>query len=265
MKKSFPWALVMIQPKPLPGSYLNNGESFDEVLNDAINEADMIAKMGFDGFIIQNMHDGPIEQNARTETTAYMTRLGMELRNRYPNLIIGVLINWDGLASLAVAEAINADFVRVEHLYTGVSVTDTGFMFGQCKSILEMKKRLNSTIPIYADVQEVNSMYLVPRPKDVAALDVVNKAYADGIFISGNNKDESLAYIKSIRKTLVDTPIFLGGGATGDNVCELMKYYDGVSVATWIKNGNMRNPIDPQRASYFLSEIEKARKYRNNL
>ena len=56
--------------------------------------------------------------------------------------------------------------------------------------------------------------------------------------------------------------MFLGGGATGDNVCELLKYYDGVSVATWIKNGDMRNLIDPKRAEYFLSECRKAKEWR---
>lgn len=56
--------------------------------------------------------------------------------------------------------------------------------------------------------------------------------------------------------------MFLGGGATGDNISELMEHYDGVSVATWIKNGNMRNPIDPERAKVFLEGIERAREVR---
>ena len=52
-------------------------------------------------------------------------------------------------------------------------------------------------------------------------------------------------------------PIFLGGGATGDNIHELMQYFDGVSVATWIKNGDMKNPIDPERAKVFISEAKR--------
>ncbi|MEG1252121.1 MAG: hypothetical protein RR378_05520 [Erysipelotrichaceae bacterium] len=38
---------------------------------------------------------------------------------------------------------------------------------------------------------------------------------------------------------------------------ELMREFDGVSVATWIKNGDMKNPIDPERAKLFLSEAKK--------
>ena len=159
-KKSFPLALVMIQPSAMPGSYLNVGQSFEEITEGVLKEAEMIVKMGFDGFILQNMHDGPISQQARPETIAYMTYLSTKLKDLYPDKVLGILVNWDGVASLAVAAAAKADFVRVEHLYTGVSVDLGGFMFGQCEDILMFKKRLGVKIPVYADVQEVNANYL---------------------------------------------------------------------------------------------------------
>ncbi|WP_320937017.1 BtpA/SgcQ family protein [Enterocloster lavalensis] len=259
MRKEYPLSLVMIQPDAMPGSYLGGGKTLNQILETVLAEAQMIADMGFDGFILQNMHDGPIGQTARPETIAFMTRLGVELRRHFPELVLGVLVNWDGLASLAVAEAVEADFVRVEHLYTGVSVGNTGFMFGQCEAICNMRKRLGSGIPVFADVQEVNSTYLAPKPKAQAAVDVVRGAFADGVFVSGSNTAESLQYVKEIKALLPGVPVFLGGGATGENIRELMTYYDGVSVATWIKNGNMRNPIDKDRAQLFLSEILAAK------
>lgn len=259
---SSPKALVMIQPKPLPGSYLNNGETLEEITNEVLAEAQMIHDMNFDGFILQNMHDGPIGGTARPETIAYMTFLGMKIKELFPNDMLGVLVNWDGVASLVVADAIGADFMRVEHLYTGVSVSSTGFMEGQCIDILTTKKRLGSKIPIFADVQEVNANYLLPEPKPNAAKTIIKSAHADGLFLSGKTAEESLELIKATKQILPKTPIFLGGGATGDNIEELMKYYDGVSVATWIKNGDMRNPIDPKRAKQFLDACERAKQWR---
>ncbi|MEF9921023.1 MAG: BtpA/SgcQ family protein [Erysipelotrichaceae bacterium] len=258
-KINYPLGLVMIQPHPLPGSYLNNGESFDEVLAAVMDEAKMVVKNGFDGFILQNMHDGPVHQTAQPETIAYLSVIGNELKRTFPDKVLGILVNWDGIASLAVAEACHADFVRVEYLYTGVSVNSTGFMQGQCIQICEMKKRMGTKMPVYADAQEVNSMYLCPKPKPDTAVDVVKSAFADGVFMSGTSCEESLELIKEVRKKLPDTPIYLGGGATGDNVRELLRFYDGVSVATWIKNGDMKNPIDEKRAKYFMDEIRKAR------
>ncbi len=258
----YPQALVMIQPKPLPGSYLNQGESLQEVADSMMAEVRTISEMGFDGYILQNMHDGPIHQNARPETIAYLTYLGLMIKREYPDKTLGVLVNWDGVSGLVVSDAIGADFVRVEHLYTGVSVSSTGIMQGQCIDILTTKKRLNSKVPVFADVQEVNSNYLLPEPKPQAAKTAVKSAYADGLFLSGKSAEESLSLIKETKKILPDTPIFLGGGATGDNIRELLRYYDGVSVATWIKNGDMRNPIDPDRAAYFLAECEAAKRLR---
>lgn len=159
--KSFPAALVMIQPPAMPGSYLNQGQSFESITDYVLTEAQMIVDMGFDGFILQNMHDGPIAQQARTETIAFMSVLGNKIKEKFPDKILGILINWDGIASLAVAEAVKADFVRVEHLYTGVSVDLTGLMFGQCSDILMFKKRIGSSIPVYADVQEVDRKSVV--------------------------------------------------------------------------------------------------------
>ena len=134
-KKNFPLALVMIQPSAMPGSYLNAGESFEEITQGVLKEAEMIVQMGFDGFILQNMHDGPIAQQARPETIAYMTYLSAKLKDRYPDKVLGILVNWDGVASLAVAAATKADFVRVEHLYTGVSIDLGGFMFDPVKNL----------------------------------------------------------------------------------------------------------------------------------
>jgi len=259
MNNAFPLALVMIQPDAMPGSYLNNGASLDDIEKAVLDEADMIVRTGFDGFILQNMHDGPASQTARPETIAFMTRLGRELKQRYPDKILGILVNWDGVASVAVAEATGADFVRVEYLFTGVSVSSVGLMSGQCEQICDIRKRLGSRIPVYADVQEIGAMYLCPKPKDQAAVDIVKSAFADGLFASGKTTEESLELIGKIRARLPDVPVFLGGGATGDNIFELMKHYDGVSVATWIKNGDMRNPIDPERAELFLAEIKRAR------
>ena len=68
-----------------------------------------------------------------------------------------------------------------------------------------------------------------------------------------------------MRKRLCERiPIFLSSGATGDNISKILQYYDGVSVGTWVKNGNMRNPIDPVRARQFMEGVKSARKLRGD-
>lgn len=263
-RDQFPVALAMIQPEPLPGSYLNDGMGIDEVAERAVGEARMLADNGFDGYIIQNRNDAPIRQQANVETTAYMTRIALELRRAVPDLIQGILVNWDGESSLAVADAAGSDFVRVEHTYTSVEVGYAGLMQAQCVDILALKKRLGSKVPVYADVQEVHYEQLCGKSVVDNAWDTVMNAFADGLFIGGHSVQESMELIRAVRARLgSEIPIFLSSGSTGDNIKEILSEYDGVSVGTWVKDGNMRNPINPERAKLFMDQVRELRAERS--
>lgn len=260
---SLPVALCMIQPEPLPGSYRHSGMSIGKIVDLAVAEAEMVAENGFDGFILQNMNDMPVKQHSSPEAVAYMSVIGMELRKRFPKQIMGVLMNWDGVAALAVADAIGADFMRVEHLFTGVEVTSAGLLEGQCCEIAQLRKKIGTRVPVFADVYEVHGVPLGAKPMEDACWEAVFEGFADGLFVSGKTKEESLRVIELARKRLPPhIPVFLGGGANGDNVGELLRHYDGVSVATWVKNGDMKNPIDPGRARIFMEQVEQARRAR---
>lgn len=160
--------------------------------------------------------------------------------------------------ALAVADAAGADFVRVEHLYTGAEVTSAGLLQGQCCEITALKRKLGTDIPVYADVWERHGIQLCPQPLDEAAWQCVHEAFADGLFLCGKNAQESLSMARQVRQRVPGVPLFLGGGATGDNVRELLQEYDAVCVATWIKNGDMRNPVDPDRTRYFMEQAALA-------
>ena len=249
--------LSMIQPEPLPGSYRHSDLRIDAIVDQALRETEMVARNHFDGIIVQNMNDMPVKQKSSPEAIAYMTRISYEIRKRFPELVMGILMNWDGVAGLCVADAVDADFVRVEHLFTGASVTSAGILEAQCVDIAGVRKRTGSKVPVYADVYEVHGIPLGRKPVGDAAWECVHEAFADGLFMSGKSVEESIRMIKEARPRVKDTPIFLGGGATGDNIHELMRYFDGVSVATWVKNGDMKNPIDPERAKQFITEAKR--------
>ena len=80
--------------------------------------------------------------------------------------------------ALAVADAAGADFVRVEHLYTGAEVTSAGLLQGQCCEITALKRKLGTDIPVYADVWERHGIPLCPQPLDEAAWQCVHEAFA---------------------------------------------------------------------------------------
>ena len=259
-----PVALCMIQPDPLPGGYRHTDKTIGQITDNALREAEMVASNGFDGFILQNMNDMPIKQHSSPEAVAYMSVIGYQLRVKFPELVMGVLLNWDGVSALSVADAVGADFMRVEHLFTGVEVTSAGLLEGQCCEIARLRKSIRSKVPVFADIYEIHGVPLGPKPIGDAAWESVNEGFADGLFLCGKSQEESIEMVTQARARVGDTPIFLGGGATGDNVCKLLQYYDGVSVATWVKNGDMKNPIDLARAKLFMEQVCLAKKLRES-
>lgn len=248
----------MVQTRPLPGSYRNRGERIDSITEQALEETRILAECGVQSVILQNMGDMPVRQQSAPEAIAYLSVVAQAIRQSFPALCLGVLVNWDGVAALAVADAAGADFVRVEHLYTGAEVTSAGLLQGQCCEITALKRKLGTDIPVYADVWERHGIPLCPQPLDEAAWQCVHEAFADGLFLCGKNAQESLSMARQVRQRVPGIPLFLGGGATGDNVRELLQEYDAVCVATWIKNGDMRNPVDPDRTRYFMEQAALA-------
>jgi uncharacterized protein len=252
----------MIQTPPLPGSFRHTGQGLNEISDYVLNEAQILSDCGFDALILQNMGDLPVKQQTRPEVIAYFSLIANELKRNFSNFRLGILINWDGVASLAVAQAAGADFIRVEHVYTGVEVISSGLITAQCCEIAEIKKRLQSKIPVLADVYEPHGIPLGAKNIEDAAWESVYEAGADGLFISGKTPEESIELVECARTRVPNTRIFLGGGATADNVIQLLQHYDGICVAKWIKNGSLRNPIDKEKAKLFIEKVEFAKSQR---
>ena len=256
-------SIAMIQTPPLPGSFRHSGQSIDEIFEHVFHEAKTVTDLGFDAVILQNMGDMPAKHQASPEVIAYFSVIAKELKRHIPDLPLGILINWDGVASLAVANAVKADFVRVEHVYTGVEVMSTGLISAQCCEITDLKKKLHSNIPVFADVYEPHAVPLGEKKIEDAAWETIHEAFADGLFLSGRDMNESITMIRRVRSRLPDTTIFLGGGATGENVFDLLKHFDGVCVAKWIKKGSLHNTIDIEKAKIFIEKVNLARVERN--
>ncbi|MBS5065214.1 MAG: BtpA/SgcQ family protein [Hungatella hathewayi] len=251
-------ALGMVQLPPLPGTYLYEGQPFQEIIDYALREASSLADNGFDGFILQNFEDGPTKQLSTMEMVAYMTRVAVHLRETFPDMILGILVNWDGAASLAVAEAAGADFIRVEHVYTRGEMTTFGYIEGQCIEVCNLRKRLNSKVKVLADVYECHSVPVAPLPVREAAVETVRYAYADGLVLSAGTVDEAMEMAAQVREALPDTPLIIGGGTNGGNIRRVLQVFDGACVGAWIKDGNLKNPVNRERAREYMSQVREA-------
>lgn len=250
----------MVQLRPLPGSARYVDEPLNHVIDAALVDAQALSDAGFTGVQVQNMGDNPSTRHAGLETVAYMTRACSEIRGAFPHLSLSVLVNWDAEASLAVADAVAADFVRVEHTWVGASVTSWGISKASCHEATRFRSRIRSRLPIYADLFEPHAVPLVEQTVEWWARAAVHDGAADGVFVTASSLPESLDSVRRVRQAVPGVPVWLGGGATAENVDQIVGLVDGVTVATSIKHGNMANPVDPVLAAAFVQAVEPNRR-----
>ncbi len=147
-KKEKP-VIGMIHLKPLPGS--PDYDNFDEVIDFAINDAKALVEGGVDGFLIENFGDKPYFKEVPKYVLPFFTRVAHEIKKEFDlPLGINVLRN-DVVAALAIATAINAEFIRV-NVHTGIAFTDQGIIEGKAYETLRLKRILKSNAKIFADV-----------------------------------------------------------------------------------------------------------------
>ncbi len=248
----------MVQLRALPGSARYAGEPLPAIIASAVDEAVLLANAGFTGVQLQNMGDMPSSNSAGPETVAQMALAAMEIRRARPDLSLSVIVNWDVAASIAVAEVCGADFVRAEHTWIGATVTTWGITEASCYQALRFRSLIRSTMPVYADVREPHASPLVERSVEDLARASVHEAAAAGLFVTGSSVEESLDWIRRVRAAVPGVPVWLGGGATADNVRDVLPHIDGMVVATCLKHGDKANAIDPELAHAFMAAVRSA-------
>ena len=106
----------VIHLKGLPGS-TSNSLSLDEIIKLAQNDIDVLTEGGVHGVIIENFGDAPfVKDNLSKRSLVSFTNVVSNL-NIDSQLSTGInVLRNDGISALAIAEACDADFVRINVL-----------------------------------------------------------------------------------------------------------------------------------------------------
>lgn len=247
----------MVHLKPLPGSYLYNGD-FGRVIEHAVNEAKKLEKAGFDAVMVENFGDVPFPKYVDKTTVAAFTVVAKAVREEVSlPLGINVLRN-DAIAAYSIAYAVKADFIRVNVL-SGIAYTDQGIIEGIAHELAKLRKLLPSRIKVFADVH-VKHAYHFGEFED-ALRDTVERGLADAVIISGKatGMEVDVEKLKKAKK-ISPVPVIVGSGTTYDNLPKLWKYADGFIVGTWIKkDGKTKNDIDFERAKNLIELAKNLR------
>ncbi|BBD41336.1 hypothetical protein Amn_pc00510 (plasmid) [Aminobacter sp. Y103A] len=241
----------------LPGAPRYAGDS-RRIVDMALADAAALAEGGADAIMIENFGDTPFfPDNVPRETIAWMSRIGGMIRDRH-DVPLGVcVLRNDGRAALAVAHAIEAEFIRVCVLGSP-RVTDQGLVEGRAYELLRDRMRLGSDIKIFADVDIKHSYPLaVGFSIRAEAADLVSRSHADALIVTGPATgmpiDESdLARLRGV----ADVPIFVGSGVTDKSITKLAEQASGFIVGTAFKDSKSADArIDPDRVRSMVRQL----------
>ena len=233
---------------------------FGQVKASMLQDAEALADGGMYEHIIENFGDVPFyPRRVPTHTVAFLAVLGYEVKSRFPlPLGVNVLPN-DGMSALAIAQAIGAEFIRV-NVYTGARVTDQGVIQGQAHRLQRYRKLLGSSVSVFADVAVKHSAPLGHRELQDEVEDTVERGRADAIIVSGTatGKETPVEEVKVARAAAGRTPVFVGSGAKLACLSDLLACADGLIVGTaFKKEGLTLNSVDISRVREFMAAVRR--------
>lgn len=258
--RTHPWpdkyAIGMLHLPPLPGSP-DHTESLNGIESHVLRDLACLVDAGFDAVMIENFGDVPFFPGRVPEiTVASMTRIAAAVRREWTGpLGINVLRN-DGLSALAIALAVNANFIRVNVL-TSARLTDQGIVSGIAADLCRARTHWRAgNIGIWADVNVKHSAAIATQSLEDETADLIARGGADVVIVSGRaTGDETpLNELATVRSVAGQTPVVVGSGVSTENLDNQIKHCSGVIVGTSLKAGSqIRTPIVAEKAQQFMS------------
>lgn len=236
-----------------------------EVVEGAVREACVLAEAGFEGLIIENMGDRPYLRGAvGPEVACAMTAAGVAVRRAVPDLPLGVqVLAGANEASLAVALACGADFVRVEG-FVFSAVADEGLQAEAAAGpLLRYRRSIGAEdIAVLCDIKKKHAAHAVTA--DVSLEETARAAAyfgAEGLVVTGVATGEPTAPSDlAAAAKATELPVFVGSGTTAEQVPTLIGDAAGFIVGSALKrDGSWEGELEPARAEAFVQAVRAAR------
>jgi membrane complex biogenesis BtpA family protein len=245
----------------LPGSPGWNAQrGVAKLIDDVAADVRRLQAGGVDAIMFGNEFDRPYQLKAPPEGVAAMTAVIQAVK---PELRVpfGVNYLWDPLASVAIAVAVGAAFVR--EIFTGVFASDMGLWAPDCAGAARLRASLGRPdLKLMFNVNAEFAYSLDQRPIELRARSAVFSSLADAILVSGPLTGESVdqSALKRVRDAVPEAAVFANTGVTIDNVREILAVADGIVIGTHLKvDGVTWNPVDEARVKRFMEVVKGMR------
>jgi uncharacterized protein len=244
----------------LPGRPRHDRHAGPAQLIDVVgHDLAVLQDAGVDAVLFCNEADIPYQLAVGPEISAAMAAVIGELRSciRIP---FGVNILWDAKASLAVARATGAAFIR--EVLTGVYESDLGLIAPALGDLAAYRDAIGAgDVALFGNITpefscSIGTRSVAERAKSASFLGL------DAILISGPEAGVSFAMddLREAKSAVPQTPVLANTGVRAENLADILAVADGVIVGTSLKvDGITWNPVDPARVRLFMDTARQIR------
>jgi membrane complex biogenesis BtpA family protein len=253
--------IAMAHIGALPGAPLYDpAGGIDALVEHTLADIRALQEGGVDAILFGNENDRPYVLKAPPEGIAGMTAVVTALK---PHLTVpfGIDYLWDPAASVAIAAATGAAFVR--GIMTGVFASDFGLWAPDAAGAARLRTALGRPdLPLMFNVNAEFAHPLDQRPIGLKARSAVFSSLADAVLVSGALTGEAVASadLRAVAEAVTDVPVLANTGVNLDNVRDVFTHASGCIIGTHLKrDGHTWNAVDPARVRRFMDTVETLR------
>ncbi len=253
--------IAMCHFQPLPGDpYYDPVSGMDYVVEKAKKDLINLQEGGVDAIMFSNEFSLPYLTEVKPQTVAAMGRVIGELLGNI-HVPFGVNVLWDPIASIDLAAATGAKFIR--EIMSGVYASDFGLWNTNVGKVARHKIEVGrKDLKLFFNIVPEAAKYLADRDISEIAKTTVFNNRPDALCVSGltaGAETDSQILIK-VKNIVPDTIVFSNTGCRLENIENQLKYSDGAIVGTTFKvDGVFENPVDKDRVKTFMEKVKSIR------
>lgn len=254
--------IAMCHFRALPGDpYYDEKSGMAKVIECAREDLNALQDGGVDGIMFSNEFSLPYLTKVRPETIASMARIIGELMKEI-KVPFGVNCLWDPIASIDLAVAVDAKFIR--EVISGVYASDFGLWNTDVGTTVRHKMEVCAKeLKLLFNIVPEAARYLADRDIcDIARSTEFNNK-PDAICVSGLTAGEETdtQILKKVKNSVKKTIVFCNTGCNVSNIKNKLSIADGAIVATTFKyDGIFENMVDQKRVKEFMDVVKEFRK-----
>ena len=253
--------IAMCHMLALPGDPRYNVEKgLDWVIECARRDLHALQEGGVDAVMFSNEASLPYLTRVEPITYVTMARVIGELHGEI-EVPYGVNVLWDPKASLDLAMATGAQFVR--EIFSGIYASDFGLWNTNCGEVVRHQQAIHAErVKLLFNIVPEAAVYLGLRDVADIARSTVFNLRPDALCVSGLTAGvaSSTETLRLVKEAIPNTPVFANTGVRPENIREQLDVADGAVTGTAFKrDGYIWNEVDVRRVREFMKIVRECR------